>query len=46
MIARTDAGFAMAEFAAVRHDAGTLRLQPWASVRGQFRDGGKPVGGA
>ena len=33
----------MAEFPADQHDAGTLRLQPWASVRGQFRDGGKPV---
>jgi RNA polymerase sigma factor (sigma-70 family) len=46
VIARADAGFAQAEFPADRHDAGTLRLRPWASVRGQFRDGGRPVRGA
>jgi hypothetical protein len=47
VLARTDAGFALAEeFSAGRHDAGTLRLRPWASVRGQFRDGGQPVRGA
>ncbi len=41
-----DAGFALAEFPAGRHDTGALRLQPWASVRGLFRDGGRPVRGA
>jgi hypothetical protein len=46
VLARTDTGFAQAEFPAGRHDAGTLRLRPWATVRGQFRDGGKPVAGA
>ncbi len=46
VLARTDAGFAHAEFPAGQHDAGTLRLRPWASVRGQFRDGGQPVRGA
>ena len=46
VIARDKAGSAQAEFTADQHDAGTLRLQPWASVRGQFRDGGIPVVGA
>lgn len=46
VLARKDAGFAQVEFPAGQHDAGTLRLRPWASVRGQFRDGGKPVAGA
>jgi hypothetical protein len=46
VLARTDAGYAQAEFPAGRHDAGTLRLRPWASVRSQFRDGGQPVRGA
>src|SRR5206468_4128102 len=41
-----DAGVARAEFPADRHDAGTLRLRPWASVRGRFLDGGKAVSGA
>ncbi|MGA2254934.1 MAG: carboxypeptidase regulatory-like domain-containing protein, partial [Thermoguttaceae bacterium] len=44
--ARADAGFAQAEFPAARHDTGVLRLQPWAAIRGQFRDGGRPVRGA
>jgi beta-lactamase regulating signal transducer with metallopeptidase domain/protocatechuate 3,4-dioxygenase beta subunit/thiol-disulfide isomerase/thioredoxin len=46
VIAQSDPGYALAEFPADRHDAGTLRLRPWASVRGQFRDGGQPVRGA
>jgi uncharacterized GH25 family protein/thiol-disulfide isomerase/thioredoxin len=46
VIAQADAGFALAEFPAGRHDAGALRLQPRASVRVRFRDGGKPVSGA
>jgi hypothetical protein len=46
VLGRADAGFALAEFPAGQHDAGTLRLRPWASVRGQFRDGGQPVRGA
>ena len=46
VLAEADAGFALAEFPADRHGAGTLRLQPWASVRGRFRDGGHPVRGA
>jgi thiol-disulfide isomerase/thioredoxin/uncharacterized GH25 family protein len=46
IVARSDAGFAQAKFTANQHDAGTLRLQPWASIRGQFHDGGKPVRGA
>lgn len=46
VIAQTDHGYAHAEFPAGQHDAGTLRLRPWASVRGQFRDGGQPVRGA
>ncbi|HKB01910.1 MAG TPA: sigma-70 family RNA polymerase sigma factor, partial [Gemmataceae bacterium] len=46
VFARADSGAASAEFPADRADAGTLRLQPWASVRGTFADGGKPVAGA
>jgi protocatechuate 3,4-dioxygenase beta subunit/thiol-disulfide isomerase/thioredoxin len=46
VVVRTDAGFAHAEFPAGQYDAGTLRLRPWASVRGRFRDGGRPVAGA
>jgi uncharacterized GH25 family protein len=46
VVAQSDAGFVLAEFAAGQHDAGTLKLQPWASIRGQFRDGGQPVRGA
>ncbi len=44
LLARTDAGVvASAEFSAGQHDAGTLQLRPWASVRGVFSDGGKPI---
>ena len=43
VIARGEAGYAFAELPDDGLDAGTLRLQPWASVRGQFRDGGRPV---
>jgi len=43
VVARTDAGVAAAEFPADRPDAGTLKLRPWASVRGKFQDGGKPI---
>jgi RNA polymerase sigma factor (sigma-70 family) len=46
VLARADSGFAFAEFPADHLDVGTLRLRPWASVRGQFRDGGRPVPGA
>ncbi|QJW97022.1 sigma-70 family RNA polymerase sigma factor [Frigoriglobus tundricola] len=46
VIARTDAGFALAEFPADRADAGALKLRPWGAVRGAFSDGGKPVRGA
>jgi RNA polymerase sigma factor (sigma-70 family) len=46
VLAQADAGFALAEFPARRHDAGALRLRPWASVRGRFQDGGKPIRGA
>ena len=46
VVARTGAGFAFAECSADRVDAGTLKLQPWASVRGTLCDGGKPVRGA
>ncbi len=45
LIARADAGFALADFPADRHDVGTLQLQPWASIHGQFRDGGRPIRG-
>ena len=46
VIAQANAGFAMAEFPVGHHAAGTLRLQQWASIQGQFRDGGQPVRGA
>lgn len=46
VIARTDAGVAIAEFTADRIDAGILKLQSWGSIRGTFSDGGKPVAGA
>ena len=46
VVARTDAGVAVAEFPADRTDAGTLKLQPWGVIRGAFSDGGKPVRGA
>jgi thiol-disulfide isomerase/thioredoxin/uncharacterized GH25 family protein len=46
VLAQSGAGFAQAEFPADRRDAGALRLRPWASVRGQFHDGGRPVSGA
>jgi RNA polymerase sigma factor (sigma-70 family) len=46
LVVRGAGGFAQAELAADRKDAGTLQLRPWASVRGQYRDGGKPVAGA
>jgi thiol-disulfide isomerase/thioredoxin len=46
VVAQADAGFALAEFPAGQHDAGTLRLQPWASIRGRFSDGDQPVRGA
>jgi len=46
VVVRSDVGIAQAEFPANQHDLGTLRLQPWASIRGQFRDGGQPVRGA
>ena len=46
LFARTDTGVAFAEFPADRTDAGTLKLRRWASVRGRFQDGGRPVRGA
>ncbi|MEX2026806.1 MAG: carboxypeptidase-like regulatory domain-containing protein [Pirellulaceae bacterium] len=46
LLARTKTGFALAEYPVDQHDVGPLRLRPWASVRGQFRDGGRLVRGA
>ncbi len=46
VVARTEAGIAFGEFPADRHDAGTLRLRAWASVKGQFKDGGAAIRGA
>jgi beta-lactamase regulating signal transducer with metallopeptidase domain/uncharacterized GH25 family protein/thiol-disulfide isomerase/thioredoxin len=43
IVAKTSVGFALADFPAGQHNAGILRLQPWASIRGRFLDGGKPV---
>lgn len=46
IIARSNAGFAMSAFAPGTHDAGTVRLLPWATISGQFLDDGQPVAGA
>lgn len=46
VVARSDAGFARTETLEGLHEVGTLKLRPWASVRGRFFDGGKPVRGA
>ena len=46
VVARTNAGIAIGEFPADRHDAGTLHLRAWASVKGQFKDGGRAIRGA
>jgi len=46
VLGRAQSGFVFAEFPEGQHDAGTLRLRPWASVRAQFRDAGHPVIGA
>jgi hypothetical protein len=46
VVVRADAGFVLAEFPVERRDIGTLRLERWASVRGRFRDEGRPIRGA
>ncbi len=46
VVAQSDVGFALAEIPAQQCDGGTLRLQSWASISGQFRDGGQPACGA
>jgi RNA polymerase sigma factor (sigma-70 family) len=46
LIAEADAGFAMGDFVKGRREIGTMKLRPWAAIRGQFLDGGKPVAGA
>ena len=46
LIAEAKAGFAMADFSAGQHDLGTLRLRPWATIEGQFKEDGKAVTGA
>jgi beta-lactamase regulating signal transducer with metallopeptidase domain/uncharacterized GH25 family protein/thiol-disulfide isomerase/thioredoxin len=46
LIAQSDSGFVMADFPEGSHDIGTLQLRAWATIRGQFREGGKPVQGA
>ena len=43
LFANSSSGSARTEPATGQHDTGTLRLRPWASVRGQFRDDGKPI---
>ncbi len=43
VFAQSTDGIAFAEFSADQHDAGTLKLQPWASIRGKYSDNGKPV---
>ena len=44
--AMADGGFASARFEAEQRNIGTLRIRPWASVKGRFFDGGRPVKGA
>jgi RNA polymerase sigma factor (sigma-70 family) len=46
VVAQTAGGVATATFPADAADAGTLKLRPWATVRGRFEQGGKPVAGA
>jgi hypothetical protein len=46
VIAQADAGFALVPLPLEQLEAGTLRLRPWASIHGQFRDGGRLVPGA
>jgi RNA polymerase sigma factor (sigma-70 family) len=46
VVARSETGFVLGEFSDDRHEAGTLTLRPCATIRGQFRDGGRPVQGA
>ncbi len=43
---QADGGFAQAQFPMDQHDIGTLRIRPWASVRGQLHDGGRVIPGA
>ena len=43
ILAQTKSGVVTVQFPADQHDLGVLKLQPWASIRGQFYDGGKPV---
>jgi beta-lactamase regulating signal transducer with metallopeptidase domain/uncharacterized GH25 family protein/thiol-disulfide isomerase/thioredoxin len=43
VLVHADAGFAMLEGKAGQHDVGILHIAPWASIRGQFRDDGKPI---
>ena len=43
LFANSSSGFERIGPVTGQHDAGTLRLRPWASVRGQFRDDGKPI---
>jgi protocatechuate 3,4-dioxygenase beta subunit len=46
IVAQGAAGFAEAAYPAGQHDAGALTLRPWASVRGQLQEGGRPISGA
>ncbi len=46
LMAQANAGFAIAELPAGQHEVGTMKLRPWASIRGRFHDGGRPVSGA
>jgi uncharacterized GH25 family protein len=46
IVAQGPVGFAEAAYPAGQHDAGTLTLRPWASIRGQFQEGSRPVSGA
>jgi RNA polymerase sigma factor (sigma-70 family) len=46
LVVRSETGFVLGEFADGRKDVGTLTLRPFATIRGHFRDGGRPVQGA
>jgi RNA polymerase sigma factor (sigma-70 family) len=48
VVARSETGFVLGDgqFSDDRHEAVTLTLRPYATIRGQFRDGDRPVPGA
>jgi thiol-disulfide isomerase/thioredoxin len=43
LVAQSDLGFGIADFPVGSHNIGTLQLRAWATIRGQFREGGQSV---